>query len=664
MTDSETGQELLTLKHKKSEKKKEKLYNSKEGILSKISVTLATTFGIMNIEVTEMRELKLPNDISVTEGVLVILNKSLSRALALPAKNGETDPLKELFDDLVKSLQLKSEIRDKYKHLFNSPFERNDDREEVIKAIVSRVQERATITYATAQGQRNIREIKERLFVQKEMKDKVGGVFRRVLDYFFWLILSGNEIEEDYIKQLEAVISELTNGEKYFIYESDKEQKRTKDERSDLSDKIKDVQGTDESNMIGYLLEKIFLSLERDLEFLKTTEDQCRDLWREMFLELHKTHNKLPEESSEWKTIKKRTFMNTADFFKVVEESVGNQFNAYGKATKDLLFSEHPKLLKKVNENLELTHGQVIKNKKADKSPFDEYPRTRKVIGHLQPDSKQVVEKKMDHFKMIHKIRELYGKQCYIGFIGPQNAGKSTLLNSLWHDRLEREAETGYDTHTERPTKYTVTKDIFAVDFPGSNSLRDDVQAGFEKFGHMNNMFIYIMEYNGEPDKTLVNNVATAYRIMSCSGKFSKIIFCLNKANWKMPDKIFDDNYKQSYVTKISDFIKNNREEYWWEKAKLPRKEKEEWAAEEEKHKKYIMDNMKSEDFLFTDWKRDMKAASNGVEGPEEVRRRIKDFLINHVKIRKLDETEDINLKVKSPAIYQNLRRSREETYI
>ena len=74
MTDSETGQELLTLKHTKSEKKKEKLYNSKEVILSKISVTLATTFGTMNIEVTEMRELKLPNDISVTEGVLVILN--------------------------------------------------------------------------------------------------------------------------------------------------------------------------------------------------------------------------------------------------------------------------------------------------------------------------------------------------------------------------------------------------------------------------------------------------------------------------------------------------------------------------------------------------------------------------------------------------------------
>ena len=131
-----------------------------------------------------------------------------------------------------------------------------------------------------------------------------------------------------------------------------------------------------------------------------------------------------------------------------------------------------------------------------------------------------------------------------------------------------------------------------------------------------------------------------------------------------MPDKNFDDNYKQCYVTKISDFIKNNRDKYWWGKAKLPRKVKEEWAAEEEKHKKYIMDNMKSEDFLFTDWKRDMKAASNGVEGPEEVRRRIKDFLINHVKIRKLDETEDINLKVKSPAIYQNLRRSREETYI
>ena len=613
-----------------------------------MSVTLATTFGVMNIEVTEMRDLNLAQDISVTEEVPVILNKSLSRTLALSAVTDvghERDQLKGKFDALVNSLQLKSDIQSKYFHLFESPFERNDDRRDVIEAIFERVQERATITYMTAQWRAHIKEYKKIKFDKihsnsKHLQEKVGGMMRRLWNYFSWLILSGSEIEDNYTKQLEAVIAELSNGEKHFIYAKDEKQK-TLDERSDLWDKFKDVKGTEQAGATAYLLEKIFVSYWRDLEILKVTELNCRDLWSHMFICLHKEYK---SRSKEWSDILKKTFISADEFFMAIEQDIDVRFNKYDTMTKDLLFTEHKKLLETVNDHIHQPHEYVKKKSLAEKSPFKDLPRTNQVVGHLAPHSKEVVLYKSSHFKMIHEIREIYGRQCYIGFIGPQNAGKSTLLNSLWRDRLHQAAQVGYDTHTQRPTKYNIAEDIFAVDFPGSNSLKDDVLAGFERFGHMNNMFIYIMEYNGEPDKTLVTNVGTAYRIMSCSGKFSKIIFCLNKAHWKMPNKMFDENYKLEYVQQISDYLQNNREERWWEKAQLSKKQREEMKAEEEKHKKYMQENMKSEDFLFTDWVYDASAASHGVKGPEDVRLRIKDFLVDHVKIRKPNDTEDINL--------------------
>ena len=119
-----------------------------------------------------------------------------------------------------------------------------------------------------------------------------------------------------------------------------------------------------------------------------------------------------------------------------------------------------------------------------------------------------------------------------------------------------------------------------------------------------------------------------------------------------MPNKMFDENYKLNYVQQISDYLQNDREEHWWERAQLSKKQREEMKAEEEKHKKYMLENMKPEDFLFTDWVHDATAASHGVKGPEDVRRRIKDFLVDHVKIRKLNDTEDINLGGQASEIF------------
>ena len=63
--------------------------------------------------------------------------------------------------------------------------------------------------------------------------------------------------------------------------------------------------------------------------------------------------------------------------------------------------------------------------------------------------------------------------------------------------------------------------DIFAIDFPGSDSLADQICARVESSGHMNNLQIYVMMYNGSPNQQLISNVKMAYRLKKLSGKSS-----------------------------------------------------------------------------------------------------------------------------------------------
>ena len=158
----------------------------------------------------------------------------------------------------------------------------------------------------------------------------------------------------------------------------------------------------------------------------------------------------------------------------------------------------------------------------------DHFPRrSEQVFSHLTSTSKIDIENKIEVFKNIHNIRQLCGKQCYFGFIGPQNAGKSTLLNALF----KKDAKTGMRTHTQEPTKYQLADDNFAIDFPGSDSLSDQMCASLESSGHMNNLQVYVIQYNGSPNQQLIENVKLAYRLKKASGKASKTLFCLNKAS-------------------------------------------------------------------------------------------------------------------------------------
>ena len=63
-------------------------------------------------------------------------------------------------------------------------------------------------------------------------------------------------------------------------------------------------------------------------------------------------------------------------------------------------------------------------------------------------------------------------------------------------------------------------------------------------------------------------------------------------------------------------------------------------ARMNEELKQYTLEQIQYDDFIFTDWKDD-EANQRGIKGAEEVRKRIRDFLVAS-NIRTLDNTMDI----------------------
>ena len=237
-------------------------------------------------------------------------------------------------------------------------------------------------------------------------------------------------------------------------------------------------------------------------------------------------------------------------------------------------------------------------------------------------------------FRSIHVIRLLYSKQCYMGFVGPQNAGKSTLLNKLFG----RSAETGYRTHTAEPTRYKVGENIVAVDFPGLDSLKDH-RSRFAEFGHMNNFFIYLMPYDGSPSEKLVENVRIAYAMQKDASCAAKTLFCINKCGASTGTDSFNEDYKSDFVAQIKAEI--DRTEF--EPSKEGHMKKlfstvgketsgdklfklmNEIKEKEKEVREYILKHLTANDFMFTDLMNPDPA--RGIMGSKEVKKVIKGYL-------------------------------------
>ena len=143
---------------------------------------------------------------------------------------------------------------------------------------------------------------------------------------------------------------------------------------------------------------------------------------------------------------------------------------------------------------------------------------------------KEELTKRIEAIKQMHELREQLAKQCFIGVIGPQDAGKSTFLNQMWNCH----AQTGINRHTTKPTLYDINDKIKVIDFPGQNSF-EDYSRSFSICGSMNNIIIVILYFTGDVSKTVSSQLKKVFHAVADSPDH-RIIICINQCGNKLKD--------------------------------------------------------------------------------------------------------------------------------
>ena len=226
------------------------------------------------------------------------------------------------------------------------------------------------------------------------------------------------------------------------------------------------------------------------------------------------------------------------------------------------------------------------------------------IISKSLRNSKEEIENRIKVIQSIHRIREIFSQQCFIGVVGLQDAGKTTLIKNIWNVG----GKPGYFNHTRHPELYQITQKLLVVDFPGSNSLHNYSKT-FSICGEMNNLVIVVIPFSGDVSKIISQEIAEVFRVMRGS-KSIKVVLCINKCCLYLSKlgnlllKNLQNDLKQIFTKQLNDYYERNGQCICLENT----------------------------DILFTDWELGDSSMPNsyGIVGAEKIKDIIKDYLVNN----------------------------------
>lgn len=301
------------------------------------------------------------------------------------------------------------------------------------------------------------------------------------------------------------------------------------------------------------------------------------------------------------------------NYIQVLKWIKGELFKVWSERVKDT----NPELLQRVSD---LSNDDTVySNEKALLLMYDKGLGIscfeKSGLDQCTEQSKQDLIKRIECIEIVHKIRDILASQCFIGLVGLQDSGKTTLLNKIWGFH----GSTGLFKHTDVPVMHQVTKKLHIIDFPGSNSL-DYHAKTFSICGAMNNMIIVLIPFTGDVSDIVSRELAKVYEAMIGS-ESSRIIICVNKTALHLKDmrrELSDygspiDYMKDRYISKLNEHFSDKNIQ------------------------------VKKEHIFFTDWKAGQEARDFGIESIEDIKELIKQYLVelNVIKRTEVKELEE-----------------------
>ncbi|GAQ78078.1 hypothetical protein KFL_000070460 [Klebsormidium nitens] len=145
---------------------------------------------------------------------------------------------------------------------------------------------------------------------------------------------------------------------------------------------------------------------------------------------------------------------------------------------------------------------------------------------------------------LVDQLEVLVWNTCFVGVIGPQNAGKSTLIKAM-ADALGRKdvgvADIGIKAHTKRVGAYQLKDTLWILDCPGSDSISDELAVAWQNFRSLPSFFVLVLHYgNG-----ITRSVADLYQQVRARFPDTKIVTLVNQVD-RYWDELEEDGVDES----------------------------------------------------------------------------------------------------------------------